>query len=84
MVGGKSLVQRGREWLRETVSTGKLQYHVGDVRRKWRLDYVLGICAWLLASALLCDKKALAERKRCCLMVFLVERRSYWQTTPLI
>ena len=63
MVGGKNLVQRGREWLRETVSTGKLQYHVGDVRRKWRLDYVLGICAWLPASALLCDKKALAARK---------------------
>jgi hypothetical protein len=63
MVEGKGLVQRGRAWLRETLRTGKLQYHVGDVRRYWKVEYVLGICAWLPASALLCDRTQHAERK---------------------
>ena len=63
VVGGRSLVQRGRDWLRENLRTGKLLHHIGDVRLKLCVTFVLGVCAWLPASALLCDAKGLAERK---------------------
>ena len=51
----KILVQIGRESLRKILDTGKLIHHIGDVRYFWKVEYVLGICAWLPASTLLCD-----------------------------
>jgi hypothetical protein len=64
VVDGKSLVQHGRNWLSYTMRTGKLQYHVGDVQHYWGMEYVLAICGWLPASALLCEENTHAERKQ--------------------
>ena len=63
-VGDKILVQIGRESLRKILDTGKLIHHIGDVRHFWKVEYVLGICAWLPASTLLCEAaKQTASKK---------------------
>ncbi len=45
-LGGRYLVQIGRESLRKILDTKKCIYHVGDVRRFWKVEYVLDICAF--------------------------------------
>jgi hypothetical protein len=62
-LGGRYLVQIGRESLRKILDTKKRLHHVGDVRRFWKVEYVLDICAFLPASILLCDADDQAARK---------------------
>jgi hypothetical protein len=61
--GGRSLVQRGRDWLRGTLASGKGIHHIGDVHLTLCVTFVLGVCAWLPASTLLCDATRQAESK---------------------
>ena len=59
----KILIQRGRKHLRDVHSDSDLLHHIGDVRKTSQPVYILGIAAWLPASALICEAAQLAKRK---------------------
>ena len=61
---GKVVTQRGRAFLRNVCADTKRLHHIGDVHITSQPVYIIGIAAWLPATALICDAKQLETRKR--------------------
>jgi hypothetical protein len=59
----KVLIQRGRKYLRDVLKDSDLLHHIGDVHITSHPEYIVGIAAWLPASAMLCEVAQLATRK---------------------
>jgi hypothetical protein len=60
---GKVVTQRGRAFLRKVDADTKRLHHIGDVHITSQPVYIIGIAAWLPATALICDAKQLETRK---------------------
>jgi hypothetical protein len=61
---GKVVTQRGRAFLREVGADTKRLHHIGDVHITSQPDHIIGVAAWLPATALICDAKQLEVRKK--------------------
>jgi len=59
----KVLIQRGRRYLRDVLRDSDRLHHIGDVHITSQPVYIIGVAAWLPATALICDATQLAKRK---------------------
>ena len=59
----KVLIQRGRRYLRDVLRDSDRLHHIGDVHITSQPVYIIGVAAWLPATALICDAAQLAKRK---------------------
>jgi hypothetical protein len=60
---GKFVTQRGRAFLRTVDADTQRLHHIGDVHITSQPVYIVGVAAWLPATALICDAKQLETRK---------------------